>query len=169
MTNVESSGPPNGLLQSLAAQNRHDALDDIIGDEVINADKPRVLIVDDALPYRNKIIRIVQNNFFYSQAKDGLEAIKCVEDSMASGTPIQCIVMDFSMPLMNGPRAVKAIRKLGFSGVIVGVTSPGQQHEVDYFLNEGADKTLPKPVEASALLAALGVADSTADGKGVPA
>jgi len=62
------------------------------------------------------------------------------------------------MPRMDGPRATKAIRELGFVGLILGVTGNVLQEDVETFKQHGADDVFFKPLELTKfdiMLAAL--------------
>jgi CheY-like chemotaxis protein len=56
------------------------------------------------------------------------------------------ILIDNSMPVMNGIVAVRHIRDAGYTGRIFGVTGNGFQSDIDDFLMHGADEVLVKPV-----------------------
>ncbi len=67
---------------------------------------------------------------------------------------IDVILMDCLMTKMNGPQAARKIRKLGFTGPIVGVTGLVDE-ESDEFIKRGADVVLCKPVNLPAIWKAL--------------
>jgi CheY-like chemotaxis protein len=68
-----------------------------------------------------------------------------------SGTGYDMILMDYEMPVMNGPTATARLRELGCMCPIVGVTGNVLGADVDFFLAQGADCVLPKPLQMSAL------------------
>ena len=55
------------------------------------------------------------------------------------------------MPVMNGPSDTKAIRSLGFSGLICGLTGNALLDEQEIFLNAGADYVFTKPMREQSL------------------
>ena len=57
------------------------------------------------------------------------------------------IVMDFVMPNMDGPTATKEIRKLGYSGLVFGLTGNALKSDVDSFIACGANMVLTKPLD----------------------
>ena len=65
------------------------------------------------------------------------------------------ILMDYQMPVMDGPTAIKAIRTLGFKGKIVGLTGNALQSEQNVMLDAGAELVLTKPVNAGDLESVL--------------
>jgi len=66
-------------------------------------------------------------------------------------TPIDTILMDYEMPIMNGPEATSEIRKIGFQDTIFGVTGNVLSEDVEFFLSSGADDVLGKPISMAAL------------------
>ena len=46
---------------------------------------------------------------------------------------------------MNGPEACRAIREIGYTGFVLGVTGNLLPEDVGYFLDSGADAVLGKP------------------------
>jgi CheY-like chemotaxis protein len=71
-----------------------------------------------------------------------------VAQAIAENAPYDVILMDYVMPVMDGPTATEEIRRLGFKGVILGVTGNGHQPEIELFVKAGADKVLIKPLSA---------------------
>ena len=61
------------------------------------------------------------------------------------------ILMDYQMPNMDGPTAIKAIRKLKYKGKIVGLTGNVMSSELGIMHEAGADEILSKPVTQEAL------------------
>jgi CheY-like chemotaxis protein len=59
------------------------------------------------------------------------------------------VLMDFIMPNMDGPTATRAIRALGYEGLIVGVTGNALDSDIQHFLLSGAVKVLTKPLQLS--------------------
>ena len=59
------------------------------------------------------------------------------------------ILMDFEMPVMNGPDATKRLRELGCKAAIFGVTGNVLADDVEHFRKHGADHVIPKPVYVS--------------------
>jgi CheY-like chemotaxis protein len=85
------------------------------------------------------------------QAVDGVDAIEKVTLSLSEGG-FDLILMDYQMPRMNGPEACKAIRDLGFSGLIVGVTGIMATEEKDEFIPMGAHRVFSRPMLSDLLL-----------------
>jgi CheY-like chemotaxis protein len=81
-----------------------------------------------------------------SEACNGAEAIERVKQSMESGFPFDCILMDASMPEMNGLEATEILRRIGFKGFIFGTTGDTSEELSNQFIANGANEVLPKPI-----------------------
>ena len=64
----------------------------------------------------------------------------------AAAPPYDAILMDFVMPVMDGPTATKAIRAMGYSEPIFGVTGNGMKEDIEHFIAHGATGVLVKPL-----------------------
>jgi CheY-like chemotaxis protein len=110
----------------------------------------RILIVDD-IGTNRKLLKRLAVNYGHSAdvAKDGREAVEQVVNVMQNGTMdmYDTILMDYEMPVLRGPEAVKEIRELGCDSFIVGITGNVLAEDVSYFIACGADFVLPKPVD----------------------
>ena len=109
----------------------------------------KALIVDDSPTNRKFVNRLLRTKISTrDEAHDGQQALDMVVASMQAGAPYDVILMDYVMPVMDGPTATELIRKQGFKGVILGVTGNGHQAEIDLFTGAGADRILVKPLSA---------------------
>ena len=114
---------------------------------------PRILLVDDAASNRKMLRRLLTaKGFSCEEAVDGTDALKVFARHRAQGDNFSTILMDFEMPEMNGPTATKELRtKLGCTCPIFGVTGNVLPHDVEHFLEQGANKILAKPLNINAL------------------
>jgi len=113
----------------------------------------RGLIVDDVATNRKMLGRIVRSRFEdLDYAVNGQEAVDRVQATVLEDVdistcqPYGVIFMDCNMPIMDGMTATRNIRKLGYKGVILGVTGNGLQEDIDMFLESGVDRVLIKPL-----------------------
>jgi CheY-like chemotaxis protein len=109
--------------------------------------KLRFLIVDDAPLVRKfhmKILATSAEEFIV--AGNGEEAVAKYREQMEGGRNIDAILMDSSMPFMNGTTATRLIRDLGYTGKVFGITGNAFQSDIDDFLIHGADEVLIKPL-----------------------
>ena len=61
------------------------------------------------------------------------------------------ILMDYQMPKMDGPTAIRNIRELGYQGKIVGLTGNILGSEIETMQSSGANRVLSKPVKHAQL------------------
>jgi signal transduction histidine kinase len=111
-----------------------------------------ILVVDDSGLNRKLLCKLLRaSGHTCEEASDGLSAVEKVRARMARGaggtSSYDAILMDFVMPNMDGPTATEAIRGLGYSGPIFGVTGNALGSDVTYFINHGADAVLAKPFD----------------------
>ena len=125
---------------------------------------PRVLIVDDAKSNRKMLCRVLRSRCsVIVEADDGQKAVDIVKQSMvASAGPLSSssplfdlILMDFVMPVMDGPTAIMEIRKLGYIGLIFGLTGNVLDSDKDLMIANGANFVLTKPFNMDAFDEAL--------------
>jgi len=126
----------------------------------------RVLVVDDAVSNRKMLCRVIRNRCsVIVEADNGLNAVDMVKASLAaSGSlatnsctcqPFDLIIMDFIMPVMDGPTAIKEIRGLGYTGLILGLTGNVLDSDKNLMVKNGANFVLTKPFELDAFDRAL--------------
>lgn len=73
---------------------------------------PPVLVVDDSPINRMVIVEILATlQIKCAEAENGAEAVEYVIKRAQEGHPLKVVVMDFEMPVMNGPTASKVLLK----------------------------------------------------------
>jgi len=117
-------------------------------------------IVHEPMPY-GKILVVddVDMNLFVAEgllapykitvttAISGFKAIEIIE----SRKKFDIIFMDHMMPDMDGVEAVAKIRTLGYNGIIIALTANAVSDVVDFFLENGFDDFLSKPIDSRQL------------------
>jgi CheY-like chemotaxis protein len=107
----------------------------------------KLLLVDDSALNRKMLVRLLTAaGHVCEQAEDGAAAVRKYLEMVEHGEPPDAILMDFEMPVMNGPSATARLRELGCTCLIVGVTGNVLPQDVAHFIAQGADAVLPKPV-----------------------
>lgn len=76
---------------------------------------------------------------------DDLDAPEELEG--ANDGPYDIILMDYQMPVMDGPTAIAEIRKLGYNGIILGLTGNALLSDREAMMKAGADGVLLKPLD----------------------
>ena len=112
----------------------------------------RVLIVDDEAAARHRLaIMLAELDVeVVGEAENGLEALKLVRDRQPS-----VILLDITMPDMDGLSALKEIRAFDSDARVAMVTAMGQQSIVMEALQAGAMDFVVKPFNAERVLAAI--------------
>lgn len=112
----------------------------------------RVLIVDDAAFMRMMIKDILSKNGYevIGEAENGLRAV----EKFKSETP-DLVIMDITMPEMNGIQAVKEIRKIDGNAKIIMCSAMGQQAMVIESIQAGAQDFIVKPFQAERVIEAI--------------
>ena len=112
----------------------------------------KVLIVDDAAFMRMMIKDILSKNGYevVGEADNGLKAIEKYKEL----TP-DLVLMDITMPEMNGIDAVKNIKAIDPGAKVVMCSAMGQQAMVIESIQAGARDFIVKPFQADRVLAAI--------------
>ena len=112
---------------------------------------PRILIVDDAQFMRLRCARLLaERGYEIVEAQNGREA---VEQYLAHRP--DAVLMDITMPEMDGLAALKQIRQLDPGARITMLTALGQQGIVMEAIKAGARDFVVKPFEADRVLSAV--------------
>lgn len=112
----------------------------------------KVLIVDDAIFMRMTIKKILEENghSMVGEAITGVEAI----EKFAELKP-DVVLLDISMPEMNGLEALKRIRILDPKAQVIICSALGQQDFVASAIENGAKDFIVKPFTATQLVEAV--------------
>ena len=89
--------------------------------------------------------------FLFSEAADGVEAIRMVHEANEGAARFDAVFMDNIMHVMHGPEAAQVMRAAGYRGLIVGVTGNVMEHDVRDYILHGADYVMGKPVQVNEL------------------
>lgn len=81
---------------------------------------------------------------------DGREAVR-----MAMKSTPDLVLMDLHMPLMDGPRATRALRRQGYTGVVLALTASVMEEDRQACIESGMDGFLTKPITQDQLSAVL--------------
>jgi CheY-like chemotaxis protein len=107
----------------------------------------RVLVVDDADSNRKLVMRILAaKGYLCTGAANGQEAVDAYAQLKQQGEHVDAVMMDYEMPIMDGPTACKKLREMGCTCFIAGVTGNVLPADVDHFKHMGASAVLSKPL-----------------------
>ncbi|TWH48608.1 MULTISPECIES: response regulator [Sporomusa] len=112
----------------------------------------KVLIVDDAAFMRMMIKDILSKNGYdvVGEAENGLKAVEKYQELKPDLT-----TMDITMPEMDGIAAVKEIKKMDASAIIIMCSAMGQQAMVIEAIQSGARDFIVKPFQPDRVLEAV--------------
>ena len=113
----------------------------------------RILVVDDSSSNRKLLCRLLEHKgHVCTQAENGQVAVDLVRNAIENDTkPFDTILLDYLMPVMNGPTAARALREMGCESFIVAVTGNVLPEDIDYFEKCGANAVLAKPFQMKKL------------------
>ncbi len=109
----------------------------------------RVLLVEDSEHVREVVTYFLrERGATVSQAVHGGLAVEFME---SGETPVDLVLMDMQMPVLDGYGAARELRALGHTLPIIALTAHGMKHERERCLTAGCDDYLSKPVEPDLL------------------
>lgn len=116
-------------------------------------DSLRVLVVEDGRANQVLIRTILRKaGAEVMLAENGQLALEVIEQAEESGTIFDVVLMDMSMPVMDGAECTRALRKRGYSGLILAFTAHALKDEADPCAAAGCDGHLTKPIDPRLLV-----------------
>ena len=111
-----------------------------------------ILIVDDAAFMRMMLKNILTKGGYQiaDEAQDGAQAV----EKFAATNP-DLVIMDITMPNLDGIGALKKIRELNPAAKVIMCSAMGQEAMVVEAIKAGAMDFIVKPFQADRLLAAI--------------
>ncbi|CAG9327248.1 unnamed protein product [Blepharisma stoltei] len=126
---------------------------------VMKQECPRVLIVDDNEFNRISLGSILfGNNILYREACTGKQAVNYVEEMSRKKKPFKLVIMDGSMPELNGWDATKIIFNLYSEGkiddlpTIIGYTAFTSDQDIKMCIDSGMTDCIIKPCSSQFLI-----------------
>lgn len=111
----------------------------------------KIMVVDDAQFMRMKCAKLLSSNGYdVIEAATGAEAVENYKTERPDA-----VLLDITMPDMDGLQALKEIRKIDPEARIAMVTAMGQQSIVMEALKSGAKDFIVKPFDPDRVLAAV--------------
>lgn len=112
---------------------------------------PTVLIVDDAQFMRMRCAKLLEKNGFQViEAENGRLAVQMYVEAKPDA-----VLLDITMPEMDGLAALKEIRQIDPQAKVAMLTALGQQGMVIEAIKAGAKDFIVKPFEQDRVLDAL--------------
>ena len=111
----------------------------------------KILVVDDAAFMRMRCSKLLtENGYEVVEAENGLDAIAKYKE-----TKPDAVLLDITMPEMDGLTALKEIRKVDPEAKVAMVTAMGQQSMIMDAIKSGAKDFVVKPFQPDRVLAAV--------------
>jgi two-component system chemotaxis response regulator CheY len=112
----------------------------------------RILIVDDAAFMRMMIKDILVKNGYevVGEAENGIRAIEKYKELVPD-----LVIMDITMPEVDGIKAVKEIKKINADSNIIMCSAMGQQAMVIESIQAGARDFIVKPFQPERVIEAI--------------
>ena len=110
----------------------------------------KIMLVDDAAFMRMMLKKALTANGYsdFIEAQDGAEAVKKYDEEKPD-----MVIMDITMPNMDGLEALKAMRAKNSSANIVMCSAMGQEAMVIEAIQSGAKDFIVKPFKPDRILA----------------
>jgi two-component system, cell cycle response regulator DivK len=109
-----------------------------------------ILIVEDIELNIDLLTQILEDDYDLLVAKDGAQSVSLVEQHEPD-----LVLMDMSLPIMDGYEATRTIRKTFPSLPIIGLSAHAMRGDADKALSAGCTDYLTKPVDEDLLLQKL--------------
>ncbi|HEX3032343.1 MAG TPA: response regulator [Bacillota bacterium] len=111
----------------------------------------KILIVDDAAFMRMRVAKLLtENGYEVIEAGDGQEGLNQYKANQPD-----MVLMDITMPVMDGITAVEEIKKFDANAIVVMCSALGQQTMVMNSVKAGAKDFIVKPYEPEKILATI--------------
>ncbi|KAE8393002.1 hypothetical protein BDV23DRAFT_49358 [Aspergillus alliaceus] len=138
---------PSGVLPTESSENLIKKLREI-------APRKHILLVEDNLVNHMVMLKLLQSLGFdrIDAAWDGAEAVRLVKQTPLS---YNVVLMDISMPVLDGLEATSQIRNMKIDVPIIALTGNALKGDAETYLAKGMNDYLGKPVHRNHLLQVL--------------
>lgn len=109
-----------------------------------------ILIVEDTELNVELLIQILEDDYNLLVAKDGAQGVELTEQHQPD-----LVLMDISLPVMDGYEATRNIRKTFKSLPIIGLSAHAMQGDGNKAIAAGCNDYLTKPIDEDLLLKKL--------------
>ena len=112
-----------------------------------------VLVVDDEETVRNLASRMVEHaGFTVLKARDGAEAVRLYRQHRHE---IVCVVLDLTMPAMNGEETFRELRRISPAVRVILSSGYSEKTSIERFSGMGLAGFIPKPYQFDTMIAKL--------------
>jgi len=107
----------------------------------------KILIVEDIDLNIDLLTQLLEDEFILLVAKDGASGVSMVQEEKPD-----LVLMDISLPIMDGYEATRILRKNGYLLPVLGLSAHAMQGDSDRALLAGFTDYLTKPIDETLLL-----------------
>ena len=112
----------------------------------------RVLLAEDGIDNQRLVrFHLEKHGAQVTAVENGQQAIDAVDDT---AVPVDLVLMDVQMPVMNGLIATSTLRQRGSALPILALTANAMPEDRERCMTAGCDDFLTKPIDAGKLIAA---------------
>ncbi|MEL6797705.1 MAG: ATP-binding protein, partial [Planctomycetota bacterium] len=112
----------------------------------------RVLLAEDGIDNQRLVrFHLEKHGAQVTAVENGQQAIDAVDDT---AVPVDLVLMDVQMPVMNGLIATSTLRQRGSTLPILALTANAMPEDRERCMTAGCDDFLTKPIDAGKLIAA---------------
>lgn len=113
---------------------------------------PCILVIEDDPDNMTTIKAVLKGKYKISEANDALEALQLIDPGM-----VDLILMDVSLPKMDGQELIKRIRTTAetINIPVIAVTAMAMKGDKEKFLEAGFDAYVSKPIDPEAFLSKI--------------
>lgn len=109
-----------------------------------------ILIVEDNEINIELLVQILEEEYALLVARDGAQGVR-----LASECAPDLVLMDMSLPVLDGYQATRRIRQIRPDLPVIGLSSHAMQGDAEQALAAGCCNYMTKPVDEDLLLACL--------------
>jgi len=113
----------------------------------------RVLLAEDG-PDNQRLISFIlaKAGLDVTVANNGKVAVELALDALDTGEPMDVILMDMQMPVMDGYEATSVLRRRAYNGPIIALTAHAMAGDREKCEAAGCDGFATKPIDRASLL-----------------
>jgi ammonium transporter, Amt family len=115
--------------------------------------RPRILLAEDE-PDHQRLISLMLHKVGadVTVVENGQSVVGLALQAQEEGYPFDLILMDIRMPVMDGYRATRHLREVGYKLPIVALTANAMREDYEKFLAAGGDDYVSKPLVMNQLI-----------------
>lgn len=143
--------PSSSDAKSDSVQSAESQADDISARENVNRDSLKtILIVEDTELNINLLTQLLEDDYNLMIAKDGAQGV-----SIAKQNDLDLILIDISLPILDGYEATRRIRAAKISVPIIGLSAHAMSGDAEKAKEAGCNEYMTKPIDEALLIKKL--------------